>query len=233
MLQYKVLLVDDSEEICLMVQKSTQGLCSLDWADNLETARTMIKENRYDLILLDIGLPDGTGYDFCVEAHAADPLRPIFFLTSQTSVSEKVMAFANGADDFITKPFAPMELRARVEACLRRLQLRNTSSRLLEWDELEIDTLSQEVRVQNGGPEKKKIDLTKIEYQILTYFSQRPNEVLPRDQILNDIWGEDVHVYSRSVDTHVSKLRKKLGQAGEVIESVHGVGYKFKPNPAR
>ena len=100
----------------------------------------------------------------------------------------------------------------------------------MRWKELEIDTLTQEVKV-NGGQGWQKVDLTALEFKLLMYFATRFNHVINRDKILDDIWGKDVHVYPRSVDTHVSKLRKKLGPVSEIIGSVHGAGYKFVPTP--
>ena len=103
------------------------------------------------------------------------------------------------------------------------------STDLLSWKEIKINKTSQEVEVLNEKNEFESIELTALEFKLLTYFASRPGHVIDRDSMLNDIWGQDVHVYSRSVDTHVSKLRKKLGPVSDLIESVHGAGYKFSP----
>ncbi len=100
----------------------------------------------------------------------------------------------------------------------------------MKWKELQINKTRQEVLVLNGN-EFEKTDLTSLEFKILMYFASRPGEVIIRDQMLNDIWGEDIHVNHRSVDTHVSKLRKKLGPVAQIVESIHGSGYKFNPTP--
>ncbi len=138
------------------------------------------------------------------------------------------MGFSAGADDYITKPFSPLELRARLEARMRKNKQQTLQSDSFKWKELQISKTRQEVLVLEDG-EFQKIELTALEFKILMYFAVRPGEVIIRDQILNDIWGQDIHIYHRSVDTHVSKLRKKLGSSSHIVESIHGSGYKFSP----
>jgi DNA-binding response OmpR family regulator len=226
----KVLLVEDSKEIKKMVEISLTGLVEqLDWAENISSAEDFLKSEKYDLILLDIQLPDGNGIEFCQKLFMTYPDTSIFMLTSQDALSEKVMGFSAGAEDYITKPFSTLELKARVEAKLKRKELQKSNSNLLNWEQIKINISNQEVEILEN--EKfKTIDLTALEFKLLIYFANRVGQVIERDTILNDIWGEDVHVYSRSVDTHVSKLRKKLESVSVIIESVHGAGYKFNPS---
>lgn len=228
---HKILLVEDSKEIYQMVSQAVGSLVDLSWAATVNEANQSLVENNYSLILLDVELPDGNGIDLCSKIQTTNPGLPIFFLTSHADLSEKVLGFSAGADDYITKPFAPLELRARLESRLRKLDLTKQSSDRLKWKELEINKSRQEVSINENG-KYHKIDLTALEFKILLYFAAKPGDVILRDQILNDIWGEDIHVYHRSVDTHVSKLRKKLCSVASVIESVHGAGYKFCPSPA-
>jgi len=225
----KVLLVEDSKEIYRMVNQILSGpILQLDWADSIATAQESLKKNIYDLILLDIELPDGNGFELCSQIQADSPELPIFFLTSHDNLSEKVLGFSAGAEDYITKPFNSLELKARVEAKLRRVEILRNSADFMKWKEIEINKSSQEVKIfieNNFEP----IELTALEFKLLTYFANKKGEVIHRDTMLNDIWGEDIHVYSRSVDTHVSKLRKKLQEVSHIIESVHGAGYRFSP----
>ena len=225
----KVLLVEDSKEIHQLVQGSIGPYIDLDWAQSVEEAQSFLDNTNYDLLLLDIELPDGSGLNLCSELHLKNPELAIFFLTAHDDLSEKVLGFSAGADDYITKPFNPLELKARIEAKLKKLDLIKQSNSLLKWKEISIDTSSQDVQVLSGS-QLEKIELTALEFKLLTYFATRPGEVIDRDTMLNEIWGEDIHVYSRSVDTHVSKLRKKLGPVSHIIESVHGAGYKFNPS---
>lgn len=224
-----ILLVEDSKEIYRMVSQALAGpLVDLDWADTIAQAEKEVSTKSYDIILLDIELPDGSGLELCSKIQALHPEVPIFFLTSHSDLSEKVLGFSAGADDYITKPFNSLELKARVEAKLKKLEIIKKSADFLKWKEIEIDKASQEVRIYIDG-KFETAELTALEFKLLTYFANRKGEVIERDTMLNDIWGQDVHVYSRSVDTHVSKLRKKLGPVASIIESVHGAGYKFSP----
>jgi len=224
---HKILLVEDSKEIFTIVEQALGAIAKVDWVASAQEASHAFHA-KYDLILLDVELPDGNGIELCTQIQRISPRTPVFILTSHNNLSEKVLGFSAGADDYITKPFAPLELKARVEARLRKVELTYKASNLLKWKELEINKNRQEVSVFTDSS-TEKIDLTALEFKLLTYFAERPEDVIHRDQILNDIWGENIHIYSRSVDTHVSKLRKKLGPASHIIESVHGSGYKFCP----
>lgn len=226
----RILLVEDSKEVFNMVGRALNSGFEIDWAKSLNEGEAKVSEKQYDLVLLDVELPDGNGVELCYKLQESNPLLPIFFLTSHDDLSEKVLGFSAGADDYITKPFNSLELRARVEGKLKKQALLLSKSDLLSWKEIEIDKNSQEVFIFDESGEKSLIELTSLEFKILIYLSNQPNAVISRDDVLDNIWGRDVHVYSRSVDTHVSKLRKKLGPVSSIIESVHGVGYKFKPN---
>ena len=228
-----LLLIEDSQEIYTLVNQALSTICQIDWVKSVAEAREAVKRESYQLILLDVGLPDGSGFDFCTELHAQNKLieTPVFFLTAKSELSEKVLGFSAGADDYIVKPFAPLELRARVESRLRKMEMMKDQSGHYKWKELEIDTQRQKVWIISDDRNKELIDLTALEFKLLALFAKQPEAVISRDDILNEIWGEDVHVYSRSVDTHVSKLRKKLAARSDLIESVHGTGYKFCPTP--
>lgn len=228
-MNYSILLVEDSKEVYRMVNQALSGpLIEIEWAQTVSEAENAIKENRFEIVLLDIELPDGSGLDLCSKIQLDSPEVPIFFLTSHNDLSEKVLGFSAGADDYITKPFNPLELKARVEAKLKKLEVLKRTADFLRWKEIEINKSSQEVKILNKE-EFELVEMTALEYKLLTYLANRKGEVINRDTMLNDIWGEDVHVYSRSVDTHISKLRKKLGPVSHIVESVHGAGYKFSP----
>ncbi len=229
-MNYSILLVEDSKEIFRMVSQALAGpFLDLDWAQTVHEAEIKLSITQYQIVLLDIELPDGNGLDLCSRIQVQSPELPIFFLTSHSDLSEKVLGFSAGADDYITKPFNPLELKARVEAKLKKIQALRKTIDFLKWKEIEINKSSQEVRILEDN-KFKSIELTALEFKLLTYFANRKGNVIDRETMLNDIWGEDVHVYSRSVDTHVSKLRKKLGPVSYIIESVHGAGYKFSPS---
>jgi two-component system phosphate regulon response regulator PhoB len=223
----KVLFVEDSPEVHVQVSKSLMGLCELSWAKTLEEAREQYAKDKFHLLLLDINLPDGSGIDFCSEVASQNPSQAIFIITGEEKLSDKVLGFTAGADDYIVKPFNGLELKARVEAKLKKINLENNMATVNEWEKLKVDKNRQEVMILDDQGDFESSELTHIEFKLLTYLSDREDMVIPRDEILNEIWGRDVYVYSRSVDTHVSKLRKKLGEASDYIKSVHGTGYKF------
>lgn len=213
-----------------MVSLSASQLAELTWAKSVKEAKEELAKKTFDLLILDVDLPDGNGIEFCSSLQATHAHIAVFFLTGHTDLSEKVMGFSAGADDYITKPFFPLELRARLESRLRKNKQQEIQSDNFKWKELNISKSRQEVLILENG-NYQKIDLTALEFKILMYFAARIGEVIIRDQILNDIWGQDIHVYHRSVDTHVSKLRKKLGAVSHILESIHGAGYKFTPTP--
>ncbi|MAF76980.1 MAG: DNA-binding response regulator [Halobacteriovoraceae bacterium] len=223
-----ILLVEDSKEIYQIVNQALSRVADIKWGKSLQEGRDLIKENSIDLLLLDLELPDGNGIELCEELQSTHPELPIFLLTAHDQLSDKVLGFSAGADDYITKPFNSLELKARIEAKLRKLDILMKSSDILEWNELSINKSSQTLKVISDG-DWENVELTALEFKLLMYFAVNEGKVLNREDILDEIWGQDVHVYSRSVDTHVSKLRKKLLGASETIESVHGVGYKFCP----
>lgn len=224
----RILLVDDCKEVYTMVKQTTEQIAELIWAKSLREAHSELSERTFDLLILDVELPDGNGIEFCSNLHSTNKDIAVFFLTDHVSLAEKVMGFSAGADDYISKPISQLELRARLESRLRKSKHHSHSNDKYKWKELQINKGRQEVLITDNGTEHK-VDLTALEFKILVYFAIHPGIVIPRDQILNDIWGQDIHIYQRSVDTHVSKLRKKLGVISRIVESIHGCGYKFNP----
>ncbi len=227
---HKILLVEDSVDAYNLVKRAL-GTAQLEWAKSLAEATRLLQTKQYDLILLDIMLPDGDGYRLCSVLQTNDQLNncPVIFLTAKNSTLDKVMGFSVGADDFISKPFDPLELKARVDAKLRKRERDMIESDMIRVGDIEINRNTQRVSINQNGT-SENIDLTPIEFKLLVMLSKEPNTVHTRDQILNHVWGESIHVYGRSVDTHISKLRKKLGPKADYIESVHGSGYRFAVN---
>lgn len=181
-----------------------------------------------DMILLDIDLPDGDGIDFCYSLQGTQQKAPVIVITSQDDLSKKVLSFAAGADDYIIRPFHKIELQAKLDSKLRNYSMQSKAAEILRWKEIQINKSKQEVVVSDLHNDKK-VDLTALEFKILILFTNYLGEVLTRDAILNNIWGHNVFVSPRSVDTHISKLRKKLGHISHIIQSIHGTGYLFCP----
>ncbi len=178
-----------------------------------------------DLIILDLMLPDSDGIEICKYLKSNENFNsiPIIMLTALSSEVDRILGLEIGADDYVTKPFSPRELVARVKAVLRRRTEKQLSSQIKIGDILLIDFNKYKVYVEN-----KEINLTSTEFRILKILAQKRGWVFTRDQILYHLWGHDKAVLDRTVDVHIKSLREKLGKAGEFIKSVRGVGYKIE-----
>jgi DNA-binding response OmpR family regulator len=180
-------------------------------------------------LLLDVKLVDGDGYQFCdwVRSKQLDYKTPVIFITANNSLESRITGYSVGGDDFISKPYNVIELRIRIEAKLRRSS--SVSAKSVELGGVLIDSRSQSAQIRVAN-EFIKLDLTPIEFKLLNLFMLEPEKVFGRDEILNSIWGKDIYVFPRSVDTHISKLRAKLGSRAHLIKSIHGTGYKLSEN---
>ena len=223
-----ILLVEDSIETYHLVKLALGQTAHLEWCKTLSEAFASIQKKMYDLVLLDLMLPDGEGYRLCSMMQTDDQLKkiPVIFLSAKTSVADKIMGFSVGGEDYVTKPFEPIELKARIESRLRRITRERSENDFMRLGEIEINRVTQRVHVFSGGTESQ-IELTPIEFKLLLFLARKPNHVFTREEVLNAVWGQNIFVYARSVDTHISKLRKKLGDHARYIQSVHGSGYRF------
>ncbi|PRP97508.1 Transcriptional regulatory protein YycF [Enhygromyxa salina] len=179
-----------------------------------------------DLVLLDLMLPDIPGTEVCRQIRATERTRkvPIVMLTARGDELDRVVGFEVGADDYVTKPFSVRELMLRVRAVLRRVGgPSDEDPARLEIGALQVDTSSHRVWV--GGEE---VRLTALEFRLLSTFLARAGRVQTRDTLLADVWGMHAGLTTRTVDTHVTRLRKKLGEVGSYIETLRGVGYRFR-----
>ncbi|MBT3241829.1 MAG: response regulator transcription factor [Bacteroidetes bacterium] len=179
----------------------------------------------YGLILLDLMLPGMDGLDVCKELRRKNISTPIIMLTAKSQDLDKVIGLELGADDYITKPFHSHELRARIKAVLRRSSGNNVPfNPVINAGPYELDI--SKYKFKKDG---KTIDLTSIEFELLKLLITHPGEVIKRERILNEIWGDDVYVTQRTVDAHIAKLRRKMGDKEEQnwIKCMRGVGYKF------
>jgi two-component system phosphate regulon response regulator PhoB len=221
-----ILLVEDDTVIREKLAKVLSSDYEVVGCATLAEARKKISERGFNLVLLDLRLPDGEGSKFHLEIResADNKEAPVIFLTGESGPDEKVMAFMLGADDYIVKPFDMRELKARIAARIKKAKTRKQKDDVLQKGNLKIDLLHHRVSV-NG----KDVELTLTSFKLLLYFARHEGHVLSRDQLISGVWGNDVHVLDRTVDSHVSKLRKSLEESTHAILPVHGVGYKFAP----
>jgi DNA-binding response OmpR family regulator len=225
----KVLVVEDSTETQAFLGAILKSLgVEIHFAATLDQARTNLETSKPDLILLDMNLPDGTGLEFCESMLTKESWRsiPFIFISGDEEVSSKVTAFTMGAEDYIVKPFNVMELKARLDARIKKIASQQSNQIALIRGALHIDIAKQQVRATIGQT-TTLISLTPREFQILSHLAQKEDHVFSRDQLLVSVWGNDSEVFDRTVDTHVSAIRKKLGDLSYYIESVPGSGYRF------
>ena len=178
-----------------------------------------------DLIILDLMLPDADGFDICKYLKRSDPLAsvPIIMLTARGEETDRVLGLELGADDYVTKPFSPRELVARVKAVLRRGEPKGETLKIYVGESLVIDPRKFTVSIDGVG-----VELTPTEFKILELLSSRKGWVFTRKQILDHLWGQDKIVVDRTVDVHIRHLRQKLGKAARFIKNIRGIGYKLE-----
>lgn len=219
----RILLVEDNITNQILV-KETLAHHQLVIADTLEAATEYLK-TAVDLVLLDVHLPDGNGFDFFLKIQKHLPDTPVIFLTSKSETADKVVGYTLGADDYITKPFEPLEFRVRVDARLKKLN-KDSSQRLHRIENMVLNLDLQKVTVESpNGP--CELELTSFEFKLLLYLAKNKNILLTRDQLMENVWGGNLNVQDRAIDTHMSKLRKKLDGTYWTIKSVYGSGYRL------
>ena len=189
-------------------------------ASDGQSGYAALKEHKPDLIILDLMLPKMSGYDLCRKARAEGNLTPILMLTARGEEADRVRGLDLGADDYLSKPFSLPELLARVRALLRRTQ------RSLP-DELRFDDVAVDFRKYEARRAGVEVDLTRKEFGMLRLLASRAGEVLTRDELLTEVWGQESYPTTRTVDNHILSLRTKLG--AEHLVTIHGVGYKWAP----
>jgi two-component system, OmpR family, phosphate regulon response regulator PhoB len=220
-----VLIIEDEADIrhVLEFNMTAQGhtvLTAGRGGDGLRIAR----DRKPDLVLLDVMLPDMSGTDVCRQLRADQNLRDmrIVMLTAKGEEIDRVLGFELGADDYVVKPFSVRELGLRISALLRRGQADTTEAPSFSFGILEVDREAHRIWVNH-----EEVTLTALEFKLLIQLHDRRNRVQTRTALLNDVWDIDADITTRTVDTHVKRLREKLGAAGDYIETVRGVGYRF------
>ena len=213
----KILVVDD-EELIRGVIKEYLTLV-VDEAQDGNEAVEKVKVNDYNLIIMDIMMPKKDGYQACKEIKQIKDV-PFIMLSARGEEYDKLIGFDLGIDDYVTKPFSPKELVARVKAVIKRF---NGDGTIMRFGGLTIDDKAHDVFIDD-----KKIYLTPKEYDLLKYFASNKNIALSREQLLTNIWGYDFYGDDRTIDTHVKTLRNNLGKYRDLITTVRGMGYKFE-----
>lgn len=221
----RILIVDDNEDLSEAIGSLLEADYSVFLAHSLEQARAQLNEQPIDLVILDMGLPDGEGTHLC--AYMKDDERfkdiPVIFLSGRGATDDKIVAFSVGADDYVLKPFEGRELKARIRARLNTSKKQDKGG-MIVCGNLMINTLSQKVTLKEKPTELR---LTSLEFRLLLHFARHEDQVFPRDRLISSIWGENISVLDRTIDRHVSDLRKKLTGSTHTIETVRGTGYRL------
>lgn len=225
----RILIIEDEENIRMGLEDdlSFEGYYTSS-AEDGETGLTMAIENSYDLIILDIMLPDIDGFEVCKRLRLTGNKTPLIMLTAKDHDADKVFGFEIGADDYVTKPFSPRELLARIKALLRRI---NRDQDPIELTTVRFSDIEINFKTYEAYNKRQRIHLTAYEFALLRLLIKHKDKVLDRSTILDEVWGKDVYVTSRTVDTHIAHLRKKIevDSAKPVhLISVHGIGYRFR-----
>jgi DNA-binding response OmpR family regulator len=220
----RILVVEDEPPIALGLEDDLklEGY-EVEVVRDGETASRRAREKSFDLIILDVMLPHKDGFEVCRELRRAGLRTPVILLTAKTQESDKVLGLELGADDYVTKPFSPRELRARVKAALRRAA--GETPEIYRFGDAEVDFTRCELR--RAG---EAVEMTPIEFKLLTTFIRHRHHALGRDRLLDEVWGRETFVTDRVVDTHITNLRKKIEpKPGEpqFLISVRGIGYRF------
>jgi len=229
----RILIVEDEPSLSMAIRDELEfeGFEASVIEDGVAALHQILEEPP-DLVVLDLMLPGKSGFEICREARQQGRDTPIIMLTARAQEIDRVRGLELGADDYVVKPFSLAELTARIRAVLRRAETRNHVA--APGHVLGVGALRLDVRKQEAFVGDRRIDLTHREFQLLEFLLRHPGEVISRDEFLNRVWGGDVYVTSRSVDTHMAALRKKIEQDAErprYILSVRGAGYKLNENP--
>lgn len=225
---HQILLVEDSPEYIRLVPHTLGASYSVTVAPTLEDARKILREKDFDLILLDVVLPDGLGFDFYPEIRAAKAALcpPIIFISGRGEVEDRVMGWSLGAEDYITKPFSIAEFQIRIKNRIESHDAKKSTSSILKWSNLVLDMSSHSVTIAEGS-KSQKIELTPIEFKLLHFMMKNPESTLGRNQLIEAVWGRDIHITERTVDKHISTLRAKIDTEKVAIKSIQGRGYKL------
>jgi len=221
-----ILIIEDEKDIVDLVEYHLRHAgfsvtSALDGPSGLEKART----ERPSLIILDLMLPGMDGKDVCraLQSNPLTQLIPILMLTAKTEEVDRLIGFELGADDYVTKPFSPRELVLRVKAILRRKEVGQEGKKVIQINDLLIDIDRHHIAIK-----KNPVRLTSTEFKLFVELVSKRGRVQTREHLLDKVWGYTYEGYARTVDTHIRRLREKLGSLGDSIETIRGVGYRFK-----
>lgn len=219
----KILVVDDESRMRKLVRDflEREGFRVLEASDGVEAMEQFYQDKDIALLILDVMMPNMDGWQVCREVRQTSRV-PIIMLTARSEERDELQGFELGVDEYISKPFSPKILVARVTAILRRANALD-AGQVIDAGGISIDKAAHQVKIDN-----KEIELSYKEFELLSYFVENQGIALSREKILNNVWNYDYFGDARTIDTHVKKLRSKLGEKGNYIKTIWGMGYKFE-----
>ena len=226
-----VLMLEDDPQLGSVIKESLElKKYDVDWVKDSEYALDLYKQGRYDICLVDVGLPGMSGTDFVKEVRKTDYTTPILFMSANNNDKDKIHAFCAGGDDFISKPFSTTELALRIYALIRRTNPKKADQKhpdLITFGHFTFDYPNRLLCSPSG-----EFNLTKKEAEVLLMLAQNMNHVVKREKVLTDVWGENDYFMGRSMDVYIARLRKKLKEDQSVsIVNVHRMGFKLEVKP--
>ncbi len=221
-----ILIIDDEKDLIELVRYNLEkdGFDAIAATDG-QSAIEIAQRHKLDLIVLDLMMPGMDGLEVCrrLRQDSRTARVPIIMLTAKATEADRIVGLEIGADDYVVKPFSPRELVARVKAILRRTATQAEPQQIIRHGDLTIDVARHEVLF--GG---KAVSLTATEFRILQFLAGKPGRVLTRDDIIDAALGRDANVFDRTIDVHITAIRRKLGRGADQIETIRGFGYKFR-----
>ena len=222
---HKVFIVEDEPDLRDTLQYNLQNEgFSVEAFSNGEDFLSSVNKNKPNLVILDLMLPGVSGLDVCRKLRSNDNYDGIgiVMLTAKSEEIDRIVGFELGADDYVTKPFSVRELILRVKVLLKKRTDDGANEKILEFGPILMNLEAHEVSIDG-----KIVNLTALEFKLLKHLLKRKGRVQTRDQLLGDVWGYSSEVTTRTVDTHIKRLREKLGEPGDLIQTIRGVGYRF------
>ncbi|MFA5117346.1 MAG: response regulator transcription factor [Candidatus Omnitrophota bacterium] len=224
----QILIIEDDKHIAKLVKYNAEKAgYDPTVVEDGEKALDVLTKQGADLIVLDIMLPKMDGFEVCRAIKQNTKLKdiPVIMLTAKGEEVDRIVGLELGADDYVVKPFSPRELMLRVKAILRRGKTEGSPKDIIRQGGLSIDIPKHKVTVNT-----KEIEFTPLEFKLLVTLVERTGRIQSREQLLSDVWDMHANVFTRTVDTHIKRLREKLGKIGDQIETVRGLGYRFQEN---
>lgn len=225
-----LLVVEDDRNLSKLLEFNLERAgytCNL--AESGENAFEQLSRKSYDLILLDIMLPGMNGFELCqkIKQHQLYRYIPIIMLSAKGEEIDKILGFELGIDDYVVKPFSPRELNLRIRAVLKRDRKSTKIQEILNGEGIAIDLTRHRVT-----SDERELELTLMEFKLLVALLKRKGEAQSRETLLSDVWDVDKNINTRTIDTHITRLREKLGDKGKLIKTLRGIGYKFEGEKA-